>query len=141
MSYVFCISSLRLCLEWKTSPPLTHLNPLPLLLPSPPNPQSHQRNPLFPLQPFLPHLTLNTPFLHHKTLTVLVIPCPIHLGIATSCRFTIIPKEGPTMGRLSRLRAPISLHRVASNQASFYKVPEEGRAAKTKNKDSSCGTV
>lgn len=137
----FCIYSLHLCLEWKTSPPLTHLNHLPLLLHNPPNPQSYQRTPLFPLQLSPLHLTLSTPSLHHKTLTVLVIPCHIHLGITTSCRFTIIPKEGPTMGRVFRHRPPTSPHKVASNQASFYKDLEEERATRTKNKGSNYGTV
>lgn len=135
------MDSLRLCLEWKTRPPPTHLNHLPLPLPSPPCPLPPQRNPPFPLPLFLPHLTLSTPSLHHKTLTVPVTPCHIHLGITTSCRLTVMPKVDPTTGRRSRDRTLISPRKTVSNQASFYKGLEEERATKTKNKDSNYGTA
>lgn len=143
--------SLLQSLEWKTSPPATHLNHnhLPLLLPSHPIAQPPQRNPLL-LHPhlFLPHPTPSTPHLHHKILIVPITPCHTHLVTPTKCKFTIIPKEDPTMDRASRPRTPISPHRIPPNssnssQASTYQGLAEERPTKTKtkNKDSNCGTA
>lgn len=146
--FFFCLSfhSLLQCLEWKTSPPTTPLSHslLPLLLPSHPRAQPPPTNPLL-LHPhlFLPHPTPSTPLLHHKMLTVPITPCHTHLVTPTKCKFTIIPREGPTMDRASRPRMSISPHRIPhSSQASMYQGLAEERPTKTKtkNKDSNCGT-
>lgn len=141
--------SLHQSLEWKTSPPATHLNHnhLPPLPPSHPRAQPPLRNRLL-LHPrlFLPHPTPSTLHPHHKMLTVPITPCHTHPVTPTKCKLTIIPKEGPTMDRASRPRTPISPLRIppsSSSQASTYQGLAEERPTKTKtkNKDSSCGTA
>lgn len=147
---LFSFLSLLRCLEWKISPPAIPLNhnPLPLLLPSHPRAQPHQRNPLLPHPHlFLPLPTLSTPLRHPKMLTVPITPCHTHLVTPTKCKFTIIPREGLTMDRASRPRIPISPPRIPpssnSSKASMCQglAEEKPTRTKTKNKDSSCGTA
>lgn len=144
------MGSLLQCLVWKTSPLATHLNhnPLPPTTRSPHRAQAPKRSPLLLHHPFPQHPTPSIPRLRLKMPTVPVTPCHIHLVTQVKCQLTVTPREGPPMDRASRLRAPISSHKIprsssnSNNQTRMQGLAEEKPTkTKTRNRDNSCGTA